>query len=52
MAIANWLNPEECPPGRPPLEAMSETTRSLHRTIDEHTRRTGIPYLHPDEPTV
>jgi len=31
---------------------MSDTTRSIHRTIDEHTRRTGIPYLHPDEPTV
>ena len=31
---------------------MSETTRSIHRTIDEHTQRTGIPYLHPDEPTV
>ncbi len=52
MAIADWLNPEGCPPDRPPLEAMSETTRSIHRTIDEHTRRTGVPYLHPDEPTV
>ena len=31
---------------------MSETTRSIHRTIDEHAQRTGIPYLHPDEPTV
>ncbi len=31
---------------------MSETTRSLHRAIDDHARRRGIPYLHPDEPTV
>ncbi len=31
---------------------MSETTRAIHRTIDEHAQRTGIPYLHPDEPTV
>lgn len=31
---------------------MSEATRSIHRAIDEHARRTGIPYLHPDEPTV
>ena len=31
---------------------MSEATRSIHRALDEHARRTGIPYLHPDEPTV
>jgi cystathionine beta-lyase/cystathionine gamma-synthase len=31
---------------------MSETTRSIHDAIDAHARRTGIPFLHPDEPTV
>ena len=31
---------------------MSDATRTLHDGIDEHARRTGIPYLHPDEPTV
>lgn len=31
---------------------MSATTRSVHDAIDAHARRTGIPYLHPDEPTV
>ena len=31
---------------------MSEATRALHDAIDDHARRTGIPYLHPDEPTV
>ncbi len=31
---------------------MSATTRNLHEAIDAHTRRTGIPYLHPEEPTV
>ncbi len=31
---------------------MSESTRELHASIDAHIRRTGIPYLHPDEPTV
>ena len=31
---------------------MSEATRTLHDGIDDHARRTGIPYLHPDEPTV
>jgi cystathionine beta-lyase/cystathionine gamma-synthase len=31
---------------------MSDATRMLHDGIDAHARRTGIPYLHPDEPTV
>ncbi len=31
---------------------MSPATRNLHHAIDAHIRRTGIPYLHPDEPTV
>ena len=31
---------------------MSPATRGLHDSIDAHIRRTGIPYLHPDEPTV
>ena len=31
---------------------MSPATRGLHESIDAHIRRTGIPYLHPDEPTV
>jgi len=31
---------------------MSEATRSIHHAIDEHARLTGVPYLHPDDPTV
>jgi hypothetical protein len=31
---------------------MSATTRNLHEAIDAHAKRTGVPYLHPDEPTV
>ena len=31
---------------------MTTTTRNLHDAIDAHARRTGIPFLHPDEPTV
>ena len=31
---------------------MSPATRDLHHAIDAHAKRTGIPYLHPDEPTV
>jgi cystathionine beta-lyase/cystathionine gamma-synthase len=50
--LAEWLNPSGCPANRPPREAMGETTQRLHDALDAHTRRTGIPYLHPDEPTV
>src|SRR5688572_5376773 len=31
---------------------MSPATRGVHDSIDANIRRTGIPYLHPDEPTV
>ncbi len=31
---------------------MSASTRGLHERIDAHIRQTGVPYLHPDEPTV
>ena len=51
-AIDQWLDPNVCPAERPPLEAMSPTTRDIHAGIDAHIRATGVPYLHPDEPTV
>jgi cystathionine gamma-synthase len=50
--IGDWLDAATCPAERPPIDAMSPATRSLHDAIDAHARRTGIPYLHPDEPTV
>jgi methionine-gamma-lyase len=50
--VADWLDPKSCPAERPTLDAMSPSTRELHHGIDAHIRRTGIPYLHPDEPTV
>lgn len=50
--IAEWLDARACPSERPPLAAMSPVTRELHDAIDAHAKRTGIPYLHPDEPTV
>ncbi len=31
---------------------MSTRTRDLHEGLDAHARRSGVPYLHPDEPTV
>jgi len=31
---------------------MGARTRDLHAALDAHARRSGAPYLHPDEPTV
>ncbi|HEX4912473.1 MAG TPA: PLP-dependent transferase, partial [Vicinamibacterales bacterium] len=50
--VADWLDPQSCPARRPSLDDMSRTTRDLHAGIDAHIRKTGIPYLHPDDPTV
>jgi cystathionine beta-lyase/cystathionine gamma-synthase len=50
--VARWLDPLRCPAERPPLAAMAHDTRHLHDAIDAHARRVGVPYLHPDEPTV
>lgn len=52
MSLAPWLDPAGCPAERPPLGEMAEQTRTLHERIDAHIRRSGIPFLHPDEPTV
>jgi cystathionine beta-lyase/cystathionine gamma-synthase len=50
--MAAWLDPAGCPAERPPLENMGPNTRRLHQALDNHARRTGVPYLNPDEPTV
>lgn len=34
------------------MAAMAASTRQLHERIDAHARESGIPYLHPDDPTV
>lgn len=47
-----WLDPRHCPADRPPLSSMGARTRSLHDALDDHARRTGLPSLHPDDPTV
>lgn len=31
---------------------MAAATRELHEALDAHARRTGLPYLHPTDPTV
>jgi hypothetical protein len=50
--LGAWLDPSGCPRQRPPLHDMDSSTRRLHDALDAHARRTGVPYLHPDEPTV
>lgn len=51
-ALTPWLDPAHCPPEPPPRAAMSAATQTLHDALDAHARRAGVPYLHPDEPTV
>jgi cystathionine gamma-synthase len=50
--LGEWLDPRSCPVDRPPLEAMSEAARELHGSLDAHARRAGLPFLHPEDPTV
>ena len=50
--IHAWLDAAGCPTERPPLSAMSDATRRLHDGLDAHARRSGLPYLNPEEPTV
>jgi cystathionine beta-lyase/cystathionine gamma-synthase len=50
--LRDWLRPDGCPSTRPSLSSMSERTRLLHDGLDAHARRSGRPYLHPNEPTV
>ncbi|MBI4603213.1 MAG: PLP-dependent transferase [Planctomycetes bacterium] len=52
MTLKDYLDPRSCPEGKPRLEIMSASTRVLHEGIDEAMRRTGLPYLHPRQPTI
>jgi cystathionine beta-lyase/cystathionine gamma-synthase len=50
--LAAWLDPAGCPRERPGLDAMAAATRDLHAALDDHARRAGIAWLHPERPTI
>jgi cystathionine beta-lyase/cystathionine gamma-synthase len=50
--IREWLDPAGCPRERPQLADMGASTRELHGALDEHARVTGVPWLHPERPTI
>lgn len=52
MTIADYLDPSHAPTERPSLDAMAPVTRELHVALDEHARRDGIAWLHPDRRTI
>ena len=52
MQISDYLDPQRCPAARPEISSMAPATRSLHEAIDRAIRQSGVPYLHPDGPTV
>ncbi len=51
-SIADWLDAAQCPAERPPRTAMAVETRTLHEALDEHARRSGVGWLHPEQPTI
>jgi len=52
MTLHRWIDPEGAPDEPPPRDQMTAQTRQLHDAIDAAARRTGVAWLHPDEPTV
>jgi len=52
MSITAWLDPSSCPVERPDRAQMSAATRQLHDALDAQAKRTGVPWLHPDRPTI
>jgi cystathionine beta-lyase/cystathionine gamma-synthase len=51
-AFDTYLDPQNCPSVRPPWLAFDPATRELHEQIDASARRQGMPYLHPEDPTL
>lgn len=48
-----YLDPHSAPPADPPpREQMAAATRELHDAIDARIRESGVPYLHPDGPSL
>lgn len=52
MRRDDYLDPQACPPERPPREGWAASTAALHDGIDAHVREARVPYLHPSSPTV
>ena len=52
MSLEAYLDPRSCPAEPPSPDRMAKSTRRLHSAIDHHIRTTGVPYLHPEGPSV
>lgn len=50
--LHRYLDPTGCPPERPPLGAMSATTRELHAALDRRARKDGVAWLHTERRTI
>jgi cystathionine beta-lyase/cystathionine gamma-synthase len=50
--ISAWLDPTGCPRERPLLGGMGAATRQLHAALDVQARKTGVPWLNPERPTI
>ena len=50
--LNDYLNASSTPRERPAASVFSAATRELHTSIDAAIRRHGVPYLHPEDPTL
>jgi hypothetical protein len=52
--MARWrrISIRGVPPSRRRWRRWHRHARALHDALDRHARRTGVPYLHPDDATV
>lgn len=52
VSLNDYLDPGRAPAEKPALKLFSAATAELHRALDKAMRRQGVPYLHPEEPTL
>ena len=50
--LSEYLKANASPAPRPSRDLFSAETRDLHDRVDAAIRRTGVPYLHPQNPTL
>ena len=52
VSLDDYLDPKNCPGQRPSWNIFAPSTRKLHEDVDAAAKRRGIPYLHPEDPTL
>lgn len=50
--MQDYLDPTGCPNEPPAIQKMTPATRLLHAAIDAASKKRGVPYLHPEDPSI